>query len=195
LDLFLAISQGTGHALATGVRPFLPPLVAGALARADAGLDFSGSDYAFLESAPFLAAMVGVAAVGVATERLGLTRVFGVLLLVVAVGVGAFEFAGSLAGEGHRSEAGLAAGAVCALLAYLAAASFFGRAHARLAARNEGGSASYLSLYAEIAALCLAALAILVPPISYLALAFCAWVLIERRRRAARKYEGLRVLR
>ena len=58
LDLFLAISQGTGLALATGVRPFLPPLLAGALARADVGIDFSGTDFSFLESTPFLLAVV-----------------------------------------------------------------------------------------------------------------------------------------
>ena len=40
MDLFLAISQGIGLSLATGVRPFLPPLLVGALARADVGVDF-----------------------------------------------------------------------------------------------------------------------------------------------------------
>jgi hypothetical protein len=195
MDLFLAISQGTGLALATGVRPFLPPLLAGALARADAGLDFTGSDYAFLESVPFLAAMVAVAVASIAAERFGWARVLPLLLIVAGVAIGALEFAGSLAGEGYSSAPGLGAGAVCALLAYVAVVSLFGRARARLAARDEAGSASYLTLYADGAALCLAALAIVVPPVSYPALAFCAWVLIEQRRRSARKYEGLRVLR
>jgi len=44
-------------------------------------------------------------------------------------------------------------------------------------------------------ALVLAALAVFVGPLSYLALAFCVWLLAAQRRRSARKYEGLRVLR
>jgi hypothetical protein len=32
-------------------------------------------------------------------------------------------------------------------------------------------------------------------PVSYLPLAFCVWLLMAQRRRAAHKYEGLRVLR
>ena len=44
--LFLDIGQGVGLAAATGVRPFLPALLAGALARGDAGIDFEGTDFA-----------------------------------------------------------------------------------------------------------------------------------------------------
>src|SRR5690349_24479382 len=50
VSLFMDIGQGTGLAGSSGVRPFLPPLLAGALARGDVGLDFSGTDYRFLES-------------------------------------------------------------------------------------------------------------------------------------------------
>ena len=51
MSLFLDIGQGAGLAGATGVRPFLPPLLAGALAREDAGIDFDGTDWSFLEDA------------------------------------------------------------------------------------------------------------------------------------------------
>jgi hypothetical protein len=49
VDLFMAISQGVGVSLATGVRTLLPPLLVGGLARADTGVDFSGTSYSFLE--------------------------------------------------------------------------------------------------------------------------------------------------
>jgi Domain of unknown function (DUF4126) len=195
VDLFLAISQGTGLALATGLRPFLPPLLAGALARADAGLDFSGSDYSFLESIPFLAALVLAAAAAITLERAGRARVLAVSLAALAIVLGALEFAGSLAGEDHSAGAGLPAGAALALLGYAAAAAFLGRARGRLAARSGPETASYLTVYADGAALVLAALAITVPPASYAVVALCGWFLVERRRRASRKYEGLRVLR
>ena len=200
MDLFLAISQGTGLALATGVRPFLPPLVAGALARADAGLDFSGTDYSFLESIPFLAAMVVVALAATVVERRGPGRALALGVAAVALVLGALEFAGSLAGEGHQAAPGLVAGAALALLAYLAAALFLGRARERLVTRDRqrsdtSGADSGLNLVGDAAAVCLAAVAIFVPPASYLALLFFGWVLIQGRRREARKYEGLRILR
>jgi hypothetical protein len=195
MDLFLAISQGTGLALATGVRPFLPPLLAGALARADAAIDFSGSDYSFLESLPFLAVLLAIAVLGTLADRLPERRAVALGLAVVAVALGALEFAGSLAGEGHRAGLGLIAGAVCAVLGYLAASTFIGGAMSRLRTRGEARSASYLNLYADFGALVVALLAILLPPVSYVPLAFCAWLLLAQRRRAGRKYEGLRVLR
>jgi hypothetical protein len=195
MDIFLAISQGTGLALATGVRPFLPPLLAGVLARANLGVDFNGTDFSFLESIPFLAAMVVLTALGTVGERIRPGRSLMLAFGAIALALGALEFAGSLADEGASAGAGIPAGAACALLGFVAASAFLGRAASRLAARGDAGTASFLSLYADVAALAIAALAIAVPPVSYVALGFLAWMLLERRRREARKYEGLRVLR
>ena len=50
-------------------------------------------------------------------------------------------------------------------------------------------------MYADGIALALAALSILVPPVSVLALGFLAWLLLGGRRREGEKYAGLRVLR
>ena len=54
----LDMLQAAGLGSATGIRPFLPALVAGALGRADAGVDFEGTSFSFLESPVFLAALV-----------------------------------------------------------------------------------------------------------------------------------------
>jgi hypothetical protein len=198
MDLFLAISQGTGLALATGVRPFLPPLLAGVLARADLGVNFTGTDFAFLESIPFLAAMLAITALASAGERVRAGRSLMLVTGGIALVLGALEFAGSLADEGAAAGPGIPAGAACALLGFASASTFLGRAAARLAVRderNEEGTAKFLTVYADAAALAIAALAIAVPPVSYVALGFLAWLLLERRRREASKYEGLRVLR
>src|ERR687883_535340 len=58
MSLFLDIGQGAGVSGATGVRPFLPALLAGALAKNDSGVDFDGTDFSFLESPWFLLVIV-----------------------------------------------------------------------------------------------------------------------------------------
>jgi hypothetical protein len=189
ISLFLDIGQGAGLSGATGVNPFLPPLIAGALARGDAGVDFEGTDYSFLEKPGFLAAVLALAVAAYVLRRRGSTaeRAFG----VVALALGALLFAGSLADGDHTSWPGLVAGAACALLGFLAATSFLARVRRRL----EGGAATLLDVYADLAALVLAGLAILAPPVSFLALAAFLWVLVRGREGEDRKYEGLRILR
>ena len=194
MDLFLAISQGVGVSLATGVRTFLPPLVVGALARADAGVDFNGTGYGFLESTPWLAALVVLVALATLAAR-ARTAVPALLLGALAVAIGALEFAGSLADEGYSAAAGLPAGAACAFVGFAAALAFFGRAASRARTGGEDEAASLVDLFAQGAAVVLAVLAVLVSPLSWIAFGFAVWVLLVQRRRASQKYEGLRVLR
>jgi len=190
----MAISQGVGVSLATGVRAFLPPLAVGVLARANAGVDFNGTGYGFLESIPWLAALVAVVALVVLLERGGMT-VPVVALGAAGVAIGALEFAGSLADEGYAAGAGFPAGVVCAALGFVAAQAFFGRAAARARSGGEAEAASLVELFAQGAALLLAILAVLVSPVAWIGLAFALWVLVVQRRRAGQKYQGLRILR
>jgi hypothetical protein len=194
MDLFLAISQGIGTSLAAGVRTFLVPLLVGAMARADIGVDFDGTEYEFLESIVWLAIMLAMIVGAWMVERSGIP-VSPAAWAVAAAAIGGVLFAGSLAERDYAPELGLFAGALVALVGFIAARVFLGGAVERLAARGEGGAGGTLRLIVDFAALMLAALALLVEPVSYLALAFCAWVLLVRRRRAAQKYEGLRILR
>ncbi|MGH2997194.1 MAG: hypothetical protein ACRDM9_12840, partial [Gaiellaceae bacterium] len=55
MDLLLDLLQGAGIAAAIGIRPFLPVLLTAALASADLGIDFDGTDLEFLERWGFLA--------------------------------------------------------------------------------------------------------------------------------------------
>jgi hypothetical protein len=193
---FLVICQGIGLAAACGVRPFLPVLLAGALAGGARGLDFDGTGYSFLESPIFLlAAAVGLVVVTV-IERMRGAPALGPGALAAAVGgvgigVGALEFAGSLADEGKAAWPGLVAGLGCAALAQAAARNFFGR----VAARLDREARAALVIYLEGVALGVAAVAVLVPPVSLLVLAAAAVLLVRGRRRDERKYAGLRVLR
>lgn len=188
------------------MRPFLPPLLAGALARGDIGIDFDGTDFVFLESSAFLAAVLALAVVGYAFERSGLNRQeapdvtpqrppgrnpvdagFG----LVAIALGALLFAGALAEGDRQGWPGIFAGMASALLAYAAATTFLTRVRRRL----EPSTRAFLNVYADAAALALAALAIFVPPVSFVALALLAWLLLAGRGGRDRKHEGLRILR
>jgi hypothetical protein len=191
------IGQGAGLASASGVRPFLPPLLAGGLARGDIGLDFSGTDYSFLESPGFLLAVFGLAVVGYALDRrrgesdAGARDPAALALAAVALALGALLFAGSLADGNHESWPGLVAGVACAALGYAAVATLFARARRRL----QGGAASMLALYADLIALGLAGLAIALPPVGLAALVAFAVLIARARGGREGKYEGLRVLR
>jgi len=194
MDLFLAISQGIGVSTATGIRALLPALLVGALARANLGVDFNHTDYSFLESVWWLALLLAGVALSVFARR---RRIDLPLFVPIVAGaaMGALLFAGSLADEGDAPGPGLVAGVACALIGFAAARAFFDRAAARVQAADRAEAASFIELYAEGAALACAGLAVLLPPVSYLVLGFCGWVLLVSRRRSAAKYEGLRVLR
>src|SRR5213593_3033237 len=69
--LLLDLLQGAGVAGAAGLRPFLPTLVTGGLAIADVGVDFDGTEFAFLESPVFLIVIALAAAVAFALEARG----------------------------------------------------------------------------------------------------------------------------
>ncbi|MGI9094416.1 MAG: DUF4126 domain-containing protein, partial [Thermoleophilaceae bacterium] len=129
MSLLLDIGQGAGLAGASGVRPFLPPLLAGALARGDIGLDFDGSGWEFLESPGFLLAVLALAVVSYIAERSGADRrVLGLATGVIAVVLGALLFAGSLAAADRSAIVGIVAGILCAALAYAAVSGLLERA-------------------------------------------------------------------
>jgi hypothetical protein len=199
MSMFLDIGTGAGLAASTGVRPYIPPLLAGGLARGDTGIDFDGTDWSFLESPAFLLAVFALAVLAYGLERSEANRarsdggrgMLDVLGGVLGLVLGALLFAGALADGGESSWIGLVAGPACAALAWLAVGGLLARARRRL----ESGAASLLSVYADGAALVLAALAIFLPPVSFLALAGFVALLVGGRRREGEKYAGLRVLR
>ena len=196
MDLALAIAQGIGLALACGIRPFLPALLAGALAAANLGVNFTGTDFAFLERSWFLLVVVAVVVVVVALERRGGAAVIdsgpvGAAVAGVGIGLGALLCAGSMADVSSTWWPGIPIGLACAAIGQATARAVLSGAAARLDAAARGA----LSVYADGGSLVLAALAVAVPPVSVVALALCLWLLLRRRGREGDKYSGLRVLR
>ncbi len=194
MDFVFDLLQGAGIAAAIGIRPFLPVLLAGALASADIGLDFDGTDFMFMEEWPFLlGVLILVAITDFATRRRANLETGPVvwLLLTIAVVLGALQGAASLADNDYAVVPGIVAGAAAATLGFFAARSLFGRVRRRL----DPEAQSVLPLYGEGAAVGAAGASILFPPLAILVLAGLAWLLAGGRRREGEKYAGLRILR
>lgn len=197
MHLVLDIFQGVGIAIAVGIRPFLPALAVGALAAGDVQIDFTGTDLSFLQSAPFLLGVLIAAVAALLIERrLGPRAIErGPLLVVIgvlALALGALLFAGALAQDHYATWPGVIGGIVCAALGALATRPLFARVRARL--ERDGASAA-VPVYAEGAALAVAALSVLAPPFGLVVLLLLGWLLLADRRRDPQKYAGLRILR
>jgi hypothetical protein len=190
--LLIDILQGAGLGAAAGVRPFLPALVAGALATADVGIDYDGTPFGFLETPGWLLAIVvAVIAVVVAQRRGVPERPLEAALAAIGIGLGALLCAATLADRHDVWWPGLLAGGLCAALAGAAVRSLVARTRTRLDAEARAA----LPVYLEGTAIVLAALAVVAAPITVLALGFFAFLLRGGRRREGEKFAGLRILR
>ena len=194
MDYLLDLLQGMGIAAAIGIRPFLPTLLAGALAAGDVGLDFEGTDFSFLEKPVFLfCVLAAVAVLGFIERRRDplATPVGMATMLAISLVLGMLLACGSIADRSPDWWPGLLVGSSAAGLGFAAARDFFGRVRARLDEAARGA----LPLYAEATALLSAGVSILFPPAAILVVAGLAWLLLGGRRRAGEKYAGLRILR
>jgi hypothetical protein len=162
------------------------------MARANAAIDFEQTAYEWLESLWWLALLVALVVAAWLLDRSRVEVPEGIWA-VVAMGLGGILFAAALEDEGYFGTGGIVPGMLCALLGFMAARAFLGGAAPRLRSRGEGTGT--IQALGDVGAVAIAALAVLLPPLSVVALAFCAWVLLARRQRAGQKYEGLRILR
>jgi hypothetical protein len=199
VHLVFDILTGIGVAAAVGIRPFLAALVVGALAAANVEIHFNGTTYSFLQRWPFLLALVVLAFLATLLERRiggdrGLRSPEAIALALCSLALGALLFAGSLSARGtehHVAWPGWIGGVLCAAVGLFATRPLFTRARARLDAQ----AARAVTLYAEAAAVVLAALSVVAPPAGLVALVALVWLWYAGRRREGQKYEGLRILR
>jgi lysylphosphatidylglycerol synthetase-like protein (DUF2156 family) len=141
----------------------------------------------------FLAVCQGIGlsiAAGTFAGASGRRGTIGVLLAVPAAVGAAILFAVSLSNRDHPAWPGVPLGIVIAVLAFGVVSAVVAGAQAR--ARG----ATSIGLIVAVAAIAIAVLTTLVwEPLALFFLAALLWLASARRRRAQRKYEGLRVLR
>jgi hypothetical protein len=113
-------------------------------------------------------------------------------LALLGVAGGAVLFGWSLTQEDHPAWPGWIAGAAAALFAFFVIGGLVAGARARMGERQSPGGVIGIVV---VVSLVLAGLSLVVPPVSLAAALALVWLAAARRRRAQRKYEGLRVLR
>jgi hypothetical protein len=195
------IGQGSGLATNGGLRPLLPPIVVGVMARADAGIDLDGTDFSWMESWVFIGVLAALFIAGWLIDRSGtnLMRRKGgdpeaqPSYPVLCAAAGALLFAASLAAGDETSWPGLVAGALLGFVGYLALARLFMRANRRLAAAGDPGTLLGLGRDALTIALCV--VVVLADVVGFLVVLAALVLLVTARRREDEKYEGLRILR
>ena len=197
MHLAFDIFQGIGIAAAIGIRPFLPSVAAGALAAAGVELHFDHTSYSFLQSLPFVLAMVvGTVLLVVLDRGAWATRLrsgpAAVALGLISLALGGLFFAGSLVRDHHAAWPGWVGGVVCAAIGLAAARPFLARLRARL---DDAAAAVGLPVISDGSALLVAVLSIVAPPLGVVALLGLLWLLYAGRGRDDAKYAGLRILR
>jgi hypothetical protein len=195
MKLLLDILQGLGVASATGLRPFLPAILTGALATADLGVDFDGTSFAFLESPIWLLILVIALVASIFVRKFLESPPGEAALAGISIGLGALLCAGSIDDRHSTWWYGLIAGGAIALLASTVSRSLFGRVRARFASAGDASAAAALPFYGEVAGAVVAGASILFPPLAIVAIGFLIALLVTGRRRSDQKYAGLRILR
>lgn len=196
MDLFLAICQGLGLALAIGIGGAIAALFAAAMASLETGIDPRGTDYSFIAETWFLGLLFAAVVLGILARTRAALRY---PLVAVLAAAGAIAFAASLAEEGETAWPGLIVGALAALAAALVSLQILEGAIRRAAGSSDGdgknAATEILVLIFALAGIVTAAAALFVPPLSLLAAVALAVLAAGRRRKAGEKYEGLRILK
>jgi hypothetical protein len=196
------IGQGTGLATTAGARPLLPVIVTGVMANQDAGVDFTGTDWSWMESWAFIGIVAAVFVVFWLLDRKGSNKLMRPKgrppeaeppYALLCAAAGALLFAGSLADGGEASWPGLIGGAVVGFIGYLALGRLFMRTNQRLQAAGDPGVV--LGIGRDLGTIALTVLIVLTDVVGFLALLAALVLLFTGRGREDEKYEGLRVLR
>lgn len=194
MDLFLAICQAAGLALAVGIGGPLAALFIVVMASLETGIDPTGTDFEFLGEAWFATVVFAFNVFLYLARRRELAP--RMPLIVFAAAFGAIAGAASLAEEGEPMVVGLIVGATVGAVSALVAGDVLAGAQRRsTSAGEDAATEATLALIFAVAGIGAAALALFVPPAAIALLIALVVLAAARQRRAGEKYEGLRILR
>ena len=171
------------------------------MAHENAGVDFTGTDWAWMESWIFIGILAALYIAFFVIDSTGKSELIrpggramelGPYRFLCAI-AGALMFAGTLADHGHTAWPGLVAGAVIGFIGFLSLGLLFMRANARVFATGDPGVV--LGLGRDALTIALTVICVLADVVGYAVFAAALVLLFTARRREGEKYEGLRVLR
>jgi hypothetical protein len=177
-------------------------ITAGVMAHEDAGIDFTGTDWSWMESWVFIGILAALFIAFWVMDRQGKSELIrpggrameaGPGYPILCAAAGALLFAGTLADGGETAWPGLVAGAAVGFIGYLAIGRLFMRANQRVFAAGDPGIV--LGLGRDALTIALTVLVVLIDVAGYVILAGTLVLLLTARRGEGEKYEGLRVLR
>jgi hypothetical protein len=190
METLLAVGSGVGLSSVAGVRAYLPLALAGILARL--GLFELPVPFDLLGNGLVIAALLALAFVESGLDKIpALDTVLDVIQTPIRIVAGAVLFSAAL-------DAGLSVGAIPELAAGGGIAGTVAVLKAVLRppanAASAGVSAPFLSTFEDVVAVAGGILAVLVPLVPLLLVAFLLFFFYRVRRRRGRKYGGLRIL-
>jgi len=191
--LFFALGIGLGLAAVAGLRAFLPLAIAGLAVQLGLLLSPEPSDLLAGVGWPVVGALAGLAVAEIVLDKAkAVERVFNTIMVPVRAAAGGLAFA-MAPGVGLNGEALplLAIGVVVAGI--VAVLKVVLRPPAKVA--STGVSVSFLSLIEDATAFVGGLVAVFVPFLSLLLVAFLLFFYHRLRRRRGRTYSGLRILR
>jgi preprotein translocase subunit SecY len=190
VEPLLAVGSGVGLSSVAGVRAYLPLALVGIFDRL--GLFELPEPFDFLTNWLVIVALLALAVVESGLDKIpALDTLLDVVQTPFRIVAGALLFSAALeAGLGVEAIPGLAAGGgIAGTVAVLKAVL---RPPANVA--SAGVSAPFLSTFEDVVAVVGGILAVLVPLVSLLLVAFLLFFFYRVRRRRGRKYGGLRIL-
>lgn len=190
METLLAIGIGIGLASIAGVRAFLPLALVGLAARL--GLFELPAPFGFMDDWAAIGAFVVLALLETGLDKVpSLTKTLNIIQTPLRIAAGAVLFALAL-------REGLDAGAVPELVAggviagVVAVLKYVFRPPAD--ASSAGVSSSFLSTFEDVVALVGGIIAVLVPLVPLVLVAFLLYFFFRIRRRRGKRFGGLRIL-
>ena len=190
METLLAVGSGVGLSSVAGVRAYLPLALAGIFARL--GLFELPAPFDLLGDWLVIGALLALALVESGLDKIpAMDSVLDIVQTPIRIVAGAVLFSAALqAGLSVEAIPELAAGGgIAGVVAVLKAVL---RPSANVA--SAGVSAPFLSAFEDVVALVGGTLAIVVPLVSLLLVAFLLFFFYRVRKRRGRKYGGLRIL-